>query len=206
MASDLITLLEGAALTKFIGPAAEHYGKAALERAQHLGAAAYRYLANVGREAAPVAPNVLVPLVQAAALEIDETLAAKWAALLANAADPEKQIAVTASYVEVLRQLSSIDAQVLEHLYTKARPDDRSILDWEQAPVYTQEFPAALQLSPTQVSLSVETLLRLRLCTPSTYKNSKFDGGLSPIPSPTFKVCPTVFGYEFLRACMPPLV
>jgi hypothetical protein len=92
--ADLITLIEGAALAKFVGPAAEHYGKLALERAQQIGNKAIGYLAAVGREPQPVEPKLLLPLVQAAALETDETLAEKWAALLANAADPAQRVAI----------------------------------------------------------------------------------------------------------------
>ena len=38
MITDLITLMGGAALSKFVGPAAEQLGEAAWERAQQLGA------------------------------------------------------------------------------------------------------------------------------------------------------------------------
>jgi len=123
MDTTLTTLLTGASgafLGKFVGPAAEHLGKAAWERAQALGKNAAQLLATVGREPQPVEPKVLVPLVQAAALETDPGLSERWAALLANAADPEQRVKVQPGYAEVLRQLTPIDAQILKLLYAAA--------------------------------------------------------------------------------------
>jgi hypothetical protein len=101
MATDLVTIATTAVLSQFLGPSAKHLGEQA-----------------VGREPKPVEPKVLLPLVQAASLESDPVLAEKWAALLANAADPAKRIAMHPSYADVLRQLSPLDAQVLQFIYS----------------------------------------------------------------------------------------
>lgn len=204
MATDLITLAEGAALSQFLGPFGKAFGEATLKRAQQLGEWAAGYLKSVGREPQPVAPKVLLPLVQAAALEEDETLAAKWAALLANAADPAQSVPVLPGFVEVLRQLLPADALVLEKIYQRIRLDDRDALFWESAPIHTNKLGAEIGLSPTQFAVSIDTLLRLRLCAPPTARGGKYDGGLNPPAAATFQVCPTVFGREFLAACTPP--
>jgi hypothetical protein len=73
----------------------------------------------VGREPQPVEPKILLPLVQAASLEADETLVEKWAALLANAADPTQKAKVQPSFVEAVRQLTPADAQLLEFIYAE---------------------------------------------------------------------------------------
>jgi hypothetical protein len=109
----LVVATGGAFLGKLVGPAAEHYGKLALERAQQLGAKATTYLATVGREPQPVEPKLLPPLVQAAALESDSDLANKCAALLAKSADPTQKVMIQPGFAEVLRQFMSLDAQVL---------------------------------------------------------------------------------------------
>lgn len=90
------------------------------ERAQQLGTQATALLTAVGREPQPVEPKLLLPLVQAAALESDSTLAEKWAALLANAADPAQRIMVQPGFAEVLRQLTTLEAQILSELYSAA--------------------------------------------------------------------------------------
>jgi hypothetical protein len=112
----------GAFLGKFVGPTAEHYGKLALERAQQLGAKATALLAQVGREPQPVEPKLLLPLVQAASLETDEMLAEKWAALLANAADPAGERTITPAYTDILRQLTSHEVRLLDMLFDEAKP------------------------------------------------------------------------------------
>lgn len=63
---------------------------------------------------------MLLPLVQAAALESDVSLVEKWAALLANAADPTQRVQVQPAFAEVLRQLTPTDALVLQKLYFPA--------------------------------------------------------------------------------------
>lgn len=62
------------------------------EKTKSFGARATAHLAAVGREPQPVEPKLLLPLVQAASLETNEALAEKWAALLANAADPAQRV------------------------------------------------------------------------------------------------------------------
>jgi hypothetical protein len=67
-------------------------------------------LVAVGREPQPVEPKLLLPLAQAASLETNEALAEKWAALLANAADPTQRVGAHPGYIQVLQQRSSDDA------------------------------------------------------------------------------------------------
>jgi hypothetical protein len=74
---------------------------------------AHDYLAMTGREPLSVEPKILIPLVQAASLETDEILAAHWAALLANAADPAQRVLVQPGFAEVMRQLTPMDVRVL---------------------------------------------------------------------------------------------
>ena len=126
MAADLITLAEGVLLTQFLSPTAKHYGEAALKRIQQLGERAKSMLANTGREPQGVEEKILLPLVQAASLETDPTLADLWAALLANAADPAQKVQIQASFASILRDLTVYDAFLLEaiaHCALQAMPE-----------------------------------------------------------------------------------
>ena len=127
MPTDLVTIAITAALTQFIGPGANHLGEQALERAKQVASKAAGLLDAVGREPQPVEPKLLLPLVQAASLETDPTLAEKWAALLANAADPVQRVAVQVGFAEILRQLTPIDAQVLEFIYAEHPPQGEDL-------------------------------------------------------------------------------
>ena len=90
---------------------------------------------NVGREPQPGEPKLLVPLVQAAALETDESLAEKWAALLANAADSAQRVAVRPAFVEVLRQLIADDAEMLRYIH--AEKYTIALWDYTSSPIYS---------------------------------------------------------------------
>lgn len=201
--STLALATGGAFLGKFVGPAAEHLGKLALERAQQLGAKAEAMLTAVGREPQPVEPKLLLPLVQAASLETDEVLADKWAALLANAADPAQERPVHPGFVEMLRQLTPTDATVLTRLYQGVYAKEQDLLHYELQRVITQRMAVELQLPEKRFALSVEILLRLRLCAPPTPRKSDVNT-LGGTAAAARQVCPTVLGLEFLAACTPP--
>jgi hypothetical protein len=197
----LLTATGGAFLGKFVGPAAEQLGKAAWERAQQLGQQAHNLLTAVGREPQPVEPKLLVPLVQAAALETDESLADKWAALLANAADPARRVAVQPGFAGVLRELTPVEAQILERIYANvtagtfhagAEPDS----------VIVDAYEKELNLSSADFEVCMDNLIRLRLC---GLRTKPFNiNQLSVALTPATWVVPTRFGQAFLLACTPP--
>jgi hypothetical protein len=68
-----------------------------------------------GREARRVKLNTLVPLLEAGSLEEDESMAERWAALLANAANAGEE-EVPPSFPEILRQLTPGEARLLDRL------------------------------------------------------------------------------------------
>jgi len=161
MAADLVTIATTAVLTQFLTPAAKNLGEVTLERAKQIGSKAVGYLAAVGREAQPVEEKVLYPLLQAAALESDQGLAEKWAALLANAADPMHHQSVQAGFVEVLRQLTPNDAQVLGEAAVIQLHPSSPISGYIAVTLLARRFP-----SLTQEALLITTgnMARLGLC------------------------------------------
>ncbi len=166
-----------------------------MERVQRLGNKAQQLLAGAGREPQPVEVKVLVPLVNGAALEPDESLADKWAALLANAADPAQRVNVEAGYVEILKQLTPTDAQLLKALYSRSA-----------APSYSS-FTKSIDYKILRLSagiganfdLSLDNLVRMRLCALSAANEPN-----SPFARQSFDVTTTVLGYHFYKACSPP--
>jgi hypothetical protein len=209
MATDLVTIATTAVLSQFLGPSAKHLGEQALERGKQIGSKAVAYLAAVDRAPQPIEPKLLLPLVQAASLETDEGLADRWAALLANAADPAQRVAVQPGFVEVLRQLTPTDARVAERIYQSARPEEarhpvrtRNGRD-DGAAAIVDNSQEALSLDTLTIQACIDNLLRLRLCKVP-------EGALSGTTLnqdtflPVHRVVPTVFGYQFLLAVAPP--
>ena len=68
----------------------------------------------------PLSAKVIVPLLEAASEESDETLQDMWAELLANAMDPKKDTSLRQIFIEALRQMEPIDALVFRKMAEKA--------------------------------------------------------------------------------------
>jgi hypothetical protein len=109
-------------LAKAVGPAVEEVGDIGCDyikgwRAKNGSqtlAGVDKLLIEVEREPQSVPLKTLLPLLDAASLEEEASMSFRWASLLANAADPMQRVQVQVGFVEVLRQLNPIDAQVLE--------------------------------------------------------------------------------------------
>ena len=197
----------GPFVTKILGPAADEIGEIGRDyvkglRAKNAGRTvtdASTLLDATGREAQAVPLKVLDPLLNAASMEEEAPLAEKWAALLANAADPAQQAPVQPAFVEVLRQLTSTDARVVSQLYEAAK---HSSGNEKMHTVFTAGIMSGLDLKLTQDEqrLSMDNLIRLQLCKPVAthggYSSESFE-----MPS---AVLMTTFGLRFIQSCTPP--
>lgn len=199
-------------LAKILGPGAEEIGEIGRDyikgqrakNAKRTLADADNLLAATGREPQGVPLAIAVPLLESASLQDDPTLAKKWAALLANAADPAQRVTVQPGFVEVLRQFTPTDAQVLAHVYRQV-PADFGVSNYSISQISTTGFMNELGLTQREFAISVENLLRLRLC--DTALGSKILPGNSELPPPVAaSVYPTIFGHEFLLAVTPPII
>ena len=61
----------------------------------------------------PIGPKALLPALEVASEETDETLQDMWANLLANAMDPNNDTSLQRVFIETLKQFEPIDALVL---------------------------------------------------------------------------------------------
>jgi hypothetical protein len=166
MATDLVTIATTAVLSQFLGPGAKHLGEVALERGKQLAAKATALLAQVGREPKPVEPKLLLPLVQAASLETDEALVTHWAALLANVADPAQQSLVQLAFIEILRQLTALDARILQAIAAVSQGHEEAMRPhmYAESTRIQREAGEGDALLTTAFRIAVDNLLRLRLC------------------------------------------
>lgn len=186
-------------MNKVLEKSAQRVGGHVDEHLAALFTRAHEYLAPTGREAQSVEAKIAIPLMQAASLESDPALTEKWAALLANAADPAQQAQVQPGYVEVLRQLTPTDARVIEAFYAVAG----AAFDKNQPhAIETDTIKQSLGLDGVAMGLSVDTMLRLRLCKAApTYGDA--DASLS-LAMP-HSLLMTLFGWQFRAACRPPI-
>lgn len=133
---------------------------------------------------------MLLPLVQAAALEAEETLSAKWAALLANASDPAKLVDVTPAFVEVMRQLTPLDTLILNRLYFHR--NGRGEFVGGLSRVDTFYDTEMLKDFSSKGEISIDNLIRLGLAVNKGAMDREF------------LIASTGFGFAFMEASIPP--
>ncbi|WP_231403253.1 Abi-alpha family protein [Hymenobacter guriensis] len=117
-------------LNKILGPTGDEIGKFVLSRLKllpiikqvQLYSKADAMLKDSGVVPHQVESKILLPLVEAASLEEDDSLFNKWAALLANAAVYQTG-AIQPAFVEVLKQLTPRQAYMLDTLFRLAPGD-----------------------------------------------------------------------------------
>jgi len=166
-ASDIV---KGAgAVAKFLQPLSDLVGPAFAEIGEMFGDTTRHWRANnaarllektqakltiVGGPIKPVAPRNLIPLLEAASLEDDDTLQELWASLLATASSRPNDF--TAAFIATMRLLSPADAQFIQALHGKTFIKENFFIDWD-------EFGAARLLGITEESAhaSLESLERV---------------------------------------------
>jgi hypothetical protein len=160
---------------------------------------------EAGYEPQIVNLKLLVPLLEAGSLEEedDQEMTYRWAALLANAARGGPGPLVLPSFPDVLRQLTSVDASVLDVLYNQFASLPREELTKTVVP--GANLRNALGLDPQSFAVSVENLYRLRLAAPpsTTFDFVEPKGTRYQIAG-TEQICLTDFGRAFVTVCRPP--
>jgi hypothetical protein len=114
-------------ITKLAGPAAEELGLTLQDsvkvfrfrRRLRLFQRINEICAEAGIDPQAVPLTTLLPAVEYASIEQEDSLQDRWAALLANAANPVLDLEVLPSYPEKLKQLSQLDAKILDWMYDK---------------------------------------------------------------------------------------
>lgn len=99
--------------------------------------------------------KITVPLLQAASMEEDDDLQELWANLLVNAADKDNGIEVHRSYINILEELTSNDASILDKIYS---------IDLEyDVEIHEDSLRLYKIFGREEALLSLENLCRLRL-------------------------------------------
>jgi hypothetical protein len=165
----------------------------------------------------PVPGRILLPLIESCSLEEEPDLQRRWAALLANAASDGESSKVLPGYVEALRQLTPVQARLLEWLYSNVPNDEKhedgpEWSDYESRDDVTGEFG----LSRTDYDLLISDLARLQLVegrrnlSYHTLRNmdqlAKLVAGRWDSRHKYDSVGLTTLGYHFIQACSPPKV
>ena len=165
------------------------------------------FLDEAGVNPKHVSLKILVPILDAGSLEEEEAMSDRWAALLAAAANPSSPVSVVPSFPEILKELSSKEAQLLDEVFDLVT-SGVSRDEWATKGVKRDAIRRGISLSDQDLEVSVENLYRLHLCSPPKAKIGpiKWD----EFPERRFQtdvkeiICLTELGYSFVSACRAP--
>lgn len=167
-------------------------------------------LKDAGITPKAVPPRLFVPILENASIEDDEELQSDWAALLANAA--ANASSVHPSFIEILRQLTPEDAQLLDKLYDSCvSKGTRRVTPWVDTAYVKRERRVEAGENPIE---PFQNLIRLGLIQDEyeiddrpravDLKHTRF--GSAKVPPSKLKSHDelTEFAMRFVLACRPP--
>lgn len=165
---------------------------------------ATEYATEAGIDPESVSLTILTPLIEKAANEEDESMADRWAALLANASS-ERTAVVSPSFPDVLSRMSPLDALVFDAVALAL--GNYAGLEATVTGVNSGSIAAHHGWPIDDVRFSFEALLVLGLC---GYASANMGGGDNRpqqglLGSDRECVIVTEFGKRFLAACRPPI-
>jgi Abortive infection alpha len=141
-------------VTKLAGPLADEFGQILGDKVSEyrirnwikVAGRIQKMLTEAGIDPRSIAPKLFLPALQASSLEENETLQEKWAALLANASDPNKSASIESSFVEVLKQLNAEQALFLDRIFVRVTMGGKLKPHITTAGMKLGNFNIALQL------------------------------------------------------------
>ena len=144
----------------------------------------------------PVDPKVIIPLLENASLESDESMVDKWAKLLAAASTDSN---ITPAFPAILAQLATREANILEWLYDEQQRLCSSMDNYVPAEgiVIIRQIKDQFGLTQDESEIIIDNLLRLRLIKTSGI----FDTSNPILIRSAAEVSFTTLGAAFIRAC-----
>lgn len=150
---------------------------------------------GVGAPTRPIPLNIAIPMFEGASLSEDDHLQDLWARLLVNAMDENSNVNVQRAYVEILDQLTPLEAKILEAVYSLPYEETRhdGVITARLPDVAEQANDNNRDMEPSDdVKLALSNLVRLRCVAFGT----SWGGG-----EIFTRVTPTLLGKKFIEAC-----
>ena len=201
-------------LNKLLGPASEEVGLLLGERARTfrlrnmlktLGKT-QEMLKNASIEPKSVELRVLIPLLDGASLEDNESLSVKWAALLANATISGQAANISQIFSNILSQLSPTDALILDNMKLQSFSFGTSGETTEPFS-FRGQIMESVSLKDEEYAFSIDNLRRLGLCIidPPFFQGGVVNGkefDMRQIRRDVIVI--TELGLQFMRVCSEP--
>lgn len=153
-----------------------------------------------------VPPKLALPLLEEASLEDDTNLQQLWNHLLANAMDPSFSGELRNGFVEMIKGLTALDAQLLAFFYQVLKRESHltPLEGVIQHSLKKEQIMQALNISESDYQISAFNLMRIQCIAPAVLKTSGISFGDEPttIYKGIDAVTLTPLGVKFVQACM----
>jgi len=149
--------------------------------------------------------KMALPILEEASLEDDPSLQSLWNHLLANAMNPDFNDEIRYGFIDMIKNITGIEARILSELYNSLERDDR-LLPLNHIHKYSfkeENIIMNLQISPDLYAISINNLMRMQLLSPAVFKGGMSIGGEAvTIFKGIEAVTMTPLGVKFVEACM----
>ncbi len=157
-------------------------------------------------ETRAVPPKIALPILEEASLEDDPNLQYLWNHLLANAMNPNFNDELRYGFVEMIKEITGIEAKLLNEFYEVLRRKGklRPLSDVFQYSLTKEQIMHVLRISADMYAISVNNLMRMQLLSPAILKSVSVPPGSEPLT--IYKgidaVTLTPLGAKFVEACI----
>ena len=157
-------------------------------------------------ETRAVPPKIALPILEEASLEDDPNLQYLWNHLLANAMNPNFNDELRYGFVEMIKEITGIEAKLLNEFYEVLRRKGklRPLSDVFQYSLTKEQIMHVLKMSADMYAISVNNLMRMQLFSPAILKSGGVSSGSEPVT--IYKgidaVTLTPLGVKFVEACI----
>lgn len=171
----------------------------------------------------PILPKFAIPILEQASLEDDDDLQDIWCRLIANSLDPNFDSEIRYAFIDIIKNLTFLDAQILEVTYNSAvkyasgyglsyfiqgtdstKPeiftDERFILHYTTR---KENLLKTINCEKKQLDISIDNLLRVQC-----FKDSSLESSVAYAKNLKDVVCSddsyslTLLGVAFVEACI----
>ena len=159
-------------LEKIVGPVAEETGLLLQDKVRNyrlvnqikMLSKAQNMLNDAGINPTSIPFRTLLPLLEGAALEDDENMSTKWAALLDKEDNPNSQNKIFPGFPYILRQLSPLEAKLIDSIYNMYVQQAVPRSQWIEIGANRESIIKAVNISREEYDLITDNLIRLGLC------------------------------------------
>lgn len=112
----------------------------------------------------PVPPKLAIPIMEQASLEENDELQDIWCNLIANSLDPNFKMEIRYSFIEIIKNLTTLDARILKYVYetTTEINNQNKTTRFISYPIDFYQIVERVQASYIETELSLNNLQRVQ--------------------------------------------